>query len=149
MNLETERVGRFQLTGEWPPELLPLIRDLLTQYQGYLPAWCEKALVFYDDENEAIAMCDTDCKYRKVQFWFSQGFFLQNEEKRRYSFTHEIAHANSNALYTCAFELLEEALKDNDLAFTFAKQRLTEANEAGNCDFTALLMRLENREKTI
>ena len=129
--------------GDWAPELLPPVRALLCKYESLLPAWCLIAHVRYDAESgDALAQCAVDFKYRKINFFFGQGFFLQSDSERDADFVHELMHGNLNALYTCAMELLEDAIGDNELAFKYAKRQLDEANEAATTDISNLVVQL-------
>ena len=149
MNLETHKIGRFDVRGEWTPELLPPLYELLERYESYLPGWCQIAFVRLDNElgEDATAACQLNFEYRHMIVMIPPKFFERSQPDRAESLVHELVHANQSHPFNIALDLLHEAIGDNELAFTVAKKHLMESLEGTVCDLTALLMRVENKEK--
>lgn len=150
MNLQTETIGRFQIYGDWAPELLPPLRQLLERFEHFLPNWCHIAYVKFDgDAGDDCAWCDVNMSYRRVNLGFGESFFRSDDSERAEMLIHELMHANTLAIINCAKEALQEALGDNEVALKFVGQRMDEANEGATCDLTALIGRLMETEEAI
>lgn len=153
MNNQTEQIGRFQLWGEWAPELLPPMRELLAKYEPLLPAWCQIAYVKYGaGESGSLAGCIVTFRYRKCNIDVGELFFHENAEERAETLLHEIIHANLNAYRNTAFNLIKDAIGDNELAWSFAERQMTESIECVTTDMTALvsgLMKLASSKNKV
>lgn len=150
MNLEAHKIGRFDVRGEWTPELLPPLYELLERYESYLPGWCQIAFVRLNNEQGeyTTAACELNFQYRHMILMIPPKFFERSENDRAECLVHELVHANQSAPFNMMLDLLREAIGDNELAMNFAEKQLCESVEGTVCDLTALLMRIENLDAT-
>lgn len=150
MNLETHKIGRFDVRGEWAPELLPPLCELLERYETYLPGWCQIAYVRYVNElaeDGTVANCQLHFEYRNLVLGIGSLFFGLSMEERAERLVHEIVHASQSTIFGTMLDLLREAIGDNELAMSYAEKQLRESVEGTVCDLTALLMRVEKTAK--
>ena len=148
MNLETHKIGRFDVRGEWTPELLPPLLELLEEYESYLPGWCEIAYVRFDTDLEnATAACQLSFEYRHMILQIGAQFFDRDKRERASALVHEIMHAQQSVIHDVALSLLKSAIGDNELAMDYARKQLLDVVEGATCDLTALIMRVENNRE--
>ena len=146
MNLEIENIGRFEIWGEWAPELLMPIRVLLREFECLLPNWCAVAHVAFNPDEDTAA-CNVDFEYRRIRLSFGAKFFSSTPKEQRAFFLHEMMHGYAHHLYCVAYDLLGDAI-DDELALKLARKQLREANEGITSDLTALVLQLTTKTQS-
>lgn len=130
-----------------PPSLLPIIRPAVEEAACFMPRWCERLTVFYENDGEAdtIASCHPLPEYRSMSIHIRPRFFEEPDGGLN-ALYHEIGHALLRHL-TGRFKRIVEKLSPNETVTDMVMDELNEAEEAVCEDFALFAERLIRKAK--
>lgn len=112
-----EKARRLDVAYEnFPPEISPIVGDLVVRFLWLIPAWCTRLLVVWDVNAapNSPAKVATSFKHRQITLHIHPAFLDEAPQRRIERLAHEFSHALTCPLVDAVQEAIERMFEKAD-----------------------------------
>ena len=127
---------------DFPKDLLPSIKPLVTKWKGLLPSWCAVLRIKFDPRRDAVMSVKPSYRNRWAVLFVTGQWYEEDLDDRELALIHEFIHILLDPLDAPITRILSDVLEEKSPASELAESMFYDGLEAAVTDISQGIFRM-------